>query len=634
MVGTRHRLSILFVLWAMAVSGQKPSPHKRAQEAYQDAGKALRLNHLHEAITQLSTAIAHDPTFATAHQQLGDIYRKQEQYELAADSYQKVLEIDPKLTPLTYFGLGESLLFSGRYEESFSALTTYRNNARTTENSLLRVDKYLRDCQFAMQQNTQAQKKLTQRLPPTVNTSDDEYFPKLTADNKTLIFTRKTNQQENFYESRWDVDSWQEAEMLVGQINSPDFNEGAHCISPDGKYLFFTGCNWPGGLGSCDLYVSRREDNAWGAPHNLGGPINSKGWEAQPAISADGKTLYFVSNKAGGFGGYDIYCSTLQDNGKWSAPQNLGSQVNSAFDESAPYIHGDGKTLYFASDGWPGFGRKDIFMTQREADGVWSTPVNMGNGINDYRDQTSLHVSMNGRIGHLAAQDSTGKLDIYTFKLPSATQPLAIAYISGAIKDAKERLPISANITITDTKTKAVVFATSSDPDDGTFLATLPLQHNYALYVEKPDYLFESRQYALTEQSSLNESEQLKTEILLKPIEKGAAGILSNIFFDVDQYEILPESATDLDMLVHFMGQHPTLYIEIGGHTDDSGSAQHNKILSERRAEALKSYLTSHGVAAARIEARGYGASVPLGDNRQEQGRQLNRRTSVTIVRL
>src|SRR5690606_16785029 len=245
---------------------------------------------------------------------------------------------------------------------------------------------------------------------PAINSPYDEYFPRLTADYRHIIFTRKENNRENFYESTQDSSGeWQTASLSQGDINSELYNEGAHCISPDGKYLFFTGCNRPDGLGSCDIYVSRREGNFWGAPFNIGAPINSGGWEAQPALAADGRTLYFVSNRGGGQGGYDIWKSTLEGDGQWGAPVNLGPAVNTRYDESSPYIHADNRTLYFASNGWPGFGEKDIFRSQLDSTGKWQKPpVNLGYPINDHHEQSALTVSMNGKQAFFSTRRDDG----------------------------------------------------------------------------------------------------------------------------------------------------------------------------------------------------------------------------------
>lgn len=631
MADIRHCLCILFISCIGYAYGQKPSPIKRAQTAYIEAGKALRLNQLDKAREQLLLAISYDANFATAYQQLGDILRRQERFIEASAQYTKVLQLDPGLTPLTYFALGESLLFSGKYQESEHALQSYLQRTTPTSSSQKLIDKYLADCRYALA-HIQPQSRILERLENTINTPNDEYFPKLTADNRTIIFTRKANNQENFYASILTEKGWSQAEMLVGAINSEDFNEGAHCISPDGKYLFFTGCNWPNGMGSCDIYVSKLENGSWSQPQNLGAPVNSKGWEAQPAISADGKTLYFVSNRAGGAGGYDIYSSMLQDNGSWSVPKNLGPQVNSAFDESAPYIHADGRTLYFTSDGWPGFGRKDIFVSRLDSVQQWSPPVNMGNAVNDFHDQTSLHVSMNGKIGHLSARDSSGDLDIYSFSVNESVQPDAVAYVMGNIRDASNDQPLDASIEVINTHTGKNVFRASSDSKDGTFLATLPIGYNYAFQIQRPGYLFTSLQYALNKPQSTDE--KFEIEIRLSAIEKGAVSTLNNIYFAVNQYELLTESTADLQLLVSFLQQNTKLHIEIAGHTDNTGIIQSNQALSERRAASVKTYLESRGIPADRLTAKGYGASKPIADNATDAGRKLNRRTTITITKL
>jgi len=623
-------LFFIFCFFSAQVLAQKPSPNKKAQAAFVAASKALRLQDRGRAERLLLDAVRHDPAFATAWQQLGDIYRKDDHYEKAVEAYRNVLKTDSALTDLTHFGLGESLLFTGRYEEAWRHLERYRRSAAISQKSLMLIDKYLIDCAFSLQNWGRISPYQLKKLGTGINTADDEYFPKLTADNKTIIFTRKTKNRENFYESHLVEEEWTEAVKLIGEVNSDDFNEGAHCISPDGKHLFFTGCNRPDGLGSCDIYVSRREGGVWGRPHNLGAPINTRGWEAQPAISADGKTLYFVSNRQGGMGGHDIYKSTLAEDGSWSAPQNLGPNINTSFNESSPYIHADNRTLYFASDGWPGFGRKDIFMSQMDTAGNWSEPKNMGNWLNDFRDQTALHVSMNGKIGHLASQDSAGQQDIYAFSLPERLRPHAVAFVKGKVLHVQDGLPLVAKIRVICVENNEIVFETESDPEDGEFLATLPIGDCYALFAEKEGFLFESQQYALDD--PLYSEEEFEATILLKPLEKGMSGQLSNIYFDIDKADLLPQSMVDLDMLWRFLTLNTRISIEIGGHTDDTGSPEANQLLSENRAKAVRDFLYRKGIAPSRITVKGYGQTVPVADNATEEGRRLNRRTEFRVL--
>lgn len=605
------------------------SKNKRAQSAYNHAASHLRNNHLEQAAKSLEEAVSHDPNFAGAYQQLGDVYRSLAKYPKAISSYQKVLELKPELTPLTLFGLGESYLFSGDYDNAIHYLNSYQAKANLSEKSKSLVEKHLNDARFASQHLANKVTNI-QSVSDTINTHHDEYFPQLTADNQTIIFTRKTDNQENFYESTLHEGEWVGVKKLEGEINSEQFNEGAHCISPDGKYLFFTGCNRPNGLGSCDIYVSKKENGHWSEPQNLGSPINTRGWEAQPSISADGKTLYFVSNRQGGQGGYDIWKSTLKDDGSWNDPTNLGPSINTPYDEGAPYIHADNQTLFFSSNGWPGFGKKDIFRSRMDAQGNWATPENLGHPINDHHDQLSMHVSMDGQTAHIASQNNGQHLDIYTFEIPIDVRPHPIAFIEGTVLSAKTNEPLDAKISVTNTNTNQVVFEDYSDYLDGQFLATLPIGSHYAVHVQREGYLFDSKPYDL-DSLGLN-NQKFEDVILLQPIETGSTTILNNIYFDVNKSELLPQSRSDLDLLVNFMKINPSVRIALSGHTDSTGNKDKNQILSENRVKAVVDYLKSHGVAVNRLKAIGHGDSQPIADNETDEGRQMNRRTEVKVL--
>jgi outer membrane protein OmpA-like peptidoglycan-associated protein len=612
------------------VLGQVRSVNKKAQQYFEAGSKNLQLHNYDQTIADLKNSISHDPSFASAFQQLGDVYRLQHKYAEAIPYYQKVMELAPSLTTLTLFGLGESLLFTGQYMAAIPYLEEY-GQGRIGEKGKLTVAKYLADCKYAVA-HSQPEVLTLVKLSDAINTADDEYFPKLTADNANIIFTRKENQQENFYESHlMDGEMWSDARKLVGAINSDHFNEGAHCISPDGKYLFFTGCNRPNGLGSCDIYISKKENGKWTEPMNLGEPVNTRGWEAQPAISADGRTLYFVSNRAGGIGGNDIWKSQLGKDGKWGIPVNLGKNINTVFDESAPYIHADSHTLYFASNGWPGFGGQDIYMSQMDSTGAWEKPRNLGKPINNHYNQTSMHVNMSGAIGFFSSQDSTGQLDIYSFQLPDGIKPSPVAYIKGIVLDSERKMPLLANISVTNTENNEVVFEDISDYLDGQFIATLPIGNNYAVHVQSEGYLFDSEQYDLVDIELANE--EFIKEILLDPIKSGSITRLDNVYFDINKYDLLPDSESDLQLLLNFLKLNSSTIVEIGGHTDSTGNQESNKTLSEKRAQAVVSYLMTHGIAAQQISSKGYGDQWPVADNGTEEGRRLNRRTEIKVLR-
>ena len=467
-------------------------------------------------------------------------------------------------------------------------------------------------------------------LGPEINTADDEYLPTATADESTLIFTRKINNNEDFYKSVNRDGKWQTATYLSDQINTPQYNEGAQSISQDGKYLFFTGCNRPDGLGRCDIYVSQKKGNDWSKPFDLSPPVNSPAWESQPSISADGRTLYFASNRKGGYGGYDLWKSTLTSKG-WGEPENLGPNINTAYDEQSPFIHADDSTLYFSSNGWPGLGGKDLFVSRLSKDGVWQKPENMGYPINSSGDENGLSVTANGTYAFFSSDNLNGfgGFDIYSFELPKSLRPLMVTYVKGTVVDSKSKQPLEVSVEITDLEKNKMVYEGYSDPSQGDFLATLTPGKNYGLNISRSGYLFYSQNFSLT-------GHEVKTPfditVLLQQIELGSKAVLNNIFFDTNKFNLKPESVSELQKLVEFLNLNPAVHIEISGHTDNVGNDQINQKLSEDRAKAVYIYLISNKINPARLVYKGYGKTQPIAPNTTEDGRKKNRRTEFKII--
>ena len=474
-------------------------------------------------------------------------------------------------------------------------------------------------------------------LGETVNTKNYEYFPVLTADEKTLVFTRnqrRTNggdYQEDFYVSFSKNDQWAPAMNLGEPINTDD-NEGAQTITADGSQLFFIGCNRKGGRGSCDIYRSLRKGRKWGKPENLDSPVNTSKWESQPSISADGKTLYFVSNRSGGLGKSDIWVTHLAPNNQWTNPRNLGEVINTPFSEETPFIHPDGKTLYFTSNGHVGMGEKDIFVTRMQDDGSWSVPKNLGYPINTWNDEQGLFVAASGENAYFSSdrEGGFGKLDIYSFPLYAEARPTKVTYVKGRVKDKVTGKPLGAEFELIDLATSEVVVRSTSDKLTGKFLVTLPVSHEYALNVSKDGYLFYSEHFSLPAEQDITKPYSMDVE--LQPIKYGERVVLKNIFFETASFELLPESEIELNKLVAFMNNNATISIEIGGHTDNVGKPDDNHVLSENRAKSVKNYLVQKEIPEERIKYKGYGEEQPMDTNDTPAGRANNRRTEFKVL--
>jgi len=608
------------------------APNRKAQTLFDRAKPLLEQSDFAGAEQALRSAVEIDNNFQEAYILLADVFKRQKKYADAKAAYQRAMVINKDVAPAVIYNLAEMEFATQDYQKAkqdfgvFLALDGSSDRAK-------RARKYLVDCDFAALNIKNAVTYTPVNLGNGVNTIDSEYFPALTADGESLIFTRQINGNEDFWTAKFNGNVWSAATPLSTNINTPKFNEGAQTISPDGKYLFFTGCNRPDGLGRCDIYVSHREGKDWGEPYNVGKPVNSEYWESQPAISPDGKTLYFISNRPGGLGGYDIWKSTISDDAKWGPAINLGPEINTPFDENTPFLHADGKTLYFSSDGWPAFGNKDIFYSRMDEAGKFQKPVNIGYPINSFDDESGLIVSADGNSGMFSSnlKDGFGKQDIYSFGIPETAKPKKISYVKGIVKDKDTRKTIESNVQVIDLKSNKTVFDDYTDPETGQFLAVMPIGSDYLFNVNAEGYLFYSENFAL-KQEDINKPYQI--EVYIEKIKQGGNVTLRNIFFDTDKYNLLPQSIRELDLLIDFLNQNETVNIEIQGHTDSMGDAKLNQKLSLNRANAVYEYLLKNGIGGSRLTFKGFGASTPVANNNTEAGRKTNRRTSFVITKV
>ncbi|MGC9332391.1 MAG: OmpA family protein, partial [Bacteroidales bacterium] len=399
----------------------------------------------------------------------------------------------------------------------------------------------------------------------------------------------------------------------------------------------FTGCNRRDGYGSCDLYVSYKEGDAWGIPKNLGPAVNSGNWESNPSLSADGKWLYYSSNDKSGYGKNDLWrveITSLSPELEFGEPENLGDVVNSEGADGSPFIHPDGTTLFFASDGHTGLGSFDLFVTKLQQDGTWSVPQNLGYPINTHGEERSLIVNARGDLAMIASrrEDTHGGLDIYEFALQGSIQPDPVTYVKGKVYDAETKEPLEAECRLLDPSSGDLVAIQTSNRVDGKYLVVLPVGKEYAFNVDKTGYLFYSGNFSLKNWKESDDAYVM--DIPLQPIKEGQTAVLNNIFFDYDKYELKDESYAELQKLIEFMHNNQDVSIELSGHTDDRGSAEYNKTLSEQRAKAVYDYLVNNGVSAERLTYKGYGLNEPVADNTTDAGRAKNRRTEFKIIKV
>jgi outer membrane protein OmpA-like peptidoglycan-associated protein len=582
-------------------------------------------------------AIATDNKFYEAYMMLGELLLKEKRYAEAAGFYQSAVSIDSIFYMPVFYSLATSEMMSGDYAKALAHFTVYLKQDKISEKNRKDAVRNLKNCQFAVEAVRHPVPFSPVDIGEGVNSSDDEYWPSITADGQTIMFTRQSRPsgsdgragQEDFYVSTLSGNKWQKAVNAGSPLNTPQ-NEGAQSLSSDGSYMYFTSCDRPGGMGSCDLYFSAYSDGKWSIPVNLGSPVNTPYWESTPSISSDGRTLYFSSSRPGGFGGKDIWRTTLNVDNKWTTPVNLGKTINTEGDEISPFIHFDGKTLYFSSDGRPGMGGFDIYFSRMLGDTAWSEPQNLGYPINTFNDEMGLVIESGGKKAYFSSKrnDSGGK-NIYSFNLYESIRPEPVSYIKGKVTDKETGQSLVAEYELINLSSGKSVQKSQTD-HKGNFLVCLPSGVNYGLNISRKGYLFYSDNFMLQEQHPVVKPYIMSVK--LSPIRLGEKMLLSNIFFEVDSWQLKKESVSELNKLANLLKDNKQLIVEIGGYTDATGSDEHNLVLSEKRALSVVDYLTENGIEPDRLKYKGYGNKSPVGDNITEEGRKLNRRTEVQIV--
>ena len=441
-------------------------------------------------------------------------------------------------------------------------------------------------------------------------------------------------------------------------------------LSNDGRTIFI----YYGHKGMGDIYVSQKIDGKWTKAKSIGKKINGKNThETSACLSFDGKKLYFSSNREGGYGKHDIWESSWDDQKmEWGEPTNMGPIINTKYDERGVYKHPDGKTIYFSSNGHPGMGGYDIFYSSVQSNGIWKKPTNIGYPISTPDDDVHFVMSASGKKGYYSSfrEDGEGEKDLYiiTFlgpkKIPllngednllastiapveqDLVQPKVkvnlknLSILKGLILDSETKIPVASAIELIDNGSQSLVSEFTNDSENGKYILSLPAGKNYGIAVKSNGYLFHSENFDIPESAGFRTYEKI---IYLKKIKKGESIVLRNIFFDLDKYSLKPESETELNRLIKLLKQNPNIRIEISGHTDARGSSKYNQILSENRSKSVVDYLISKGgFQNQRFEYKGYGEQQLIYSDEaisqmtleidKEEAHSLNRRTEFKII--
>lgn len=573
----------------------------------------------------------------------GDQSFREGKYELALDYYDESLTIDAISTTYLKKSLANKYLY--RWEESIAQWEKYLSVASLSKERRAGAELELENLRFAKEQY---EKYVVSDFDYNIqklsfSTEQLEYFPTITGGDEHLIYTHRfisgnKPTDENLFEAALDGIS-KFGIPLGGNLNSR-LNEGAACISPDGQFMVLTVCDRPDGAGSCDLYYSHWNPNyGWETPKPLPGDINTGRWESQPSLGPDGRTIYFVRASNSMETDRDIFVSTKNDEGNWTKGQKLPSNINGSDRESCPFMHFDGKTLYFLSERSPSLGASDFFMSTRINDSTWSDPISLGFPFNSFGEEFSLVVDKSGQFGYLASDrgeaivpsyDGLSALDLYRFDLPKHLQPGIRDNYDLVVVDSLTLRPIG-DASVQLFNLDGVQFFSGSSAKNTGMVRLMTDGGEVRLSAYHKGYLPYSGIISQLDYIARPLHGNKVATIKLIPIATGKAFALRNILFEWDQSTLLPESEKELTALLRMLEDNLDLKATIIGHTDNQGGRAYNKRLSEARAAAVLSWLVQHGIDPKRLTSEGRGMDKPIASNDTEAGRALNRRTEVLL---
>jgi outer membrane protein OmpA-like peptidoglycan-associated protein/tetratricopeptide (TPR) repeat protein len=603
---------------------------------------------------------------------LGKAYLYSNFKDKAIEYLVKALELNPQVAPDINLYLGMGYHIDMQWEKAIDAFNKHLSLLHPKDDSGVREDIQvaLKQCSHGKEIANHPVRVKIDNVGSGINSPFPDYSPVISADESVMLFTSRRPETtgggmdpfinepfEDIYIAERLNGIWGQAKNMGTNVNT-DGHDSNCGLSADGqKFLIYKDVN------RGDVFVSELEGTEWSKPDRLNKNINTDYHESSSCFSPDGNTIYFVSDKPeGGLGGRDIYKATKDLKGRWSESINLGNVINTSLDEEGVFLHPDGKTLYFSSKGHSSMGGYDVFKSVfDEQTQIWSTPQNIGYPINTTDDDVFFTVSASGKHAYYSSirPGGYGEKDVYriTFlgeekRMLTTTEDNLIASLSesikedvsaqklevqeaqltllkGVIMDDKTNKPISATIEIIDNTKNEVIASFKSNSVTGKYLVSMPAGKNYGISVHKEDYLFHSENFDLPKSA---EYQEVTKDIKLKNIAVGNSIVLKNIFFDFNKSTLRQESENEIQQLVKLLSSVPTMKIEISGHTDNRGSDEYNKNLSNQRAKAVYNRLIEKGIDASRLTFIGYGEEKPIATNDTEEGRQLNRRTEFKVL--
>lgn len=608
-----------------------------------------------QAIGILNTLQKNEPHYAGIAYQKALIYIfsiEQRNLSRARSLLEEVVSACPVEFVDAYFHLAQIYYGESQYDKALRLAQDYLKNKEHITN-----DEYLVMAQ-ALAADAQKKVELFGNAVPFhpevvqgISSPYNEYFVSISPDGEIALYTRQQEIPkhtlpyapeigfaEKFFISTLQRNGTFDSGREMPYPFNRRQNEGSATLTIDNREMFYTVCEWINlpdrtRYYNCDIYYSRYEFGSWREIERLPENVNfSDSWESQPSISSDGKTLFFVSDRKGGFGGTDIYITVRKDDGTWSDPVNAGPVINTAGDEKSPFIHSDSQTLYFSSNGHPGLGGLDIFFSRLTSDGKWTKPQNIGYPINTEYDDFGFIVSTDGKYGYFSSDRlglGPGGYDFYRFELHDAARPQKVLFVKGEVVQKNTQEPVAATVELKNMETKKVTLV-PVDLETGRYAAVLPFKNDYLLTVKQPDYVYESVYISVDDTTF---QKPATVDVQLQQIQEGQSYQLKNIYFEYDSDKLTAQSLFILDEFADFLRDNPTLRISIEGHTDNIGSAEYNIDLSTRRAQSVYLYLISKGISADRLQYKGYGFSRPIASNDTEEGRAMNRRTEFVVIK-